>query len=191
MPNVPKTAPTGYYGLLPNEGGTYDVTVVSFGGASPLGIGIAGLHVVTWIAAIVLSFIARFGGNLDSSSDTVKLMSLVQAICALLSFVATALHSAFVDKDFRTAPLSGVFLLFVILFTILLSGANLAVTALMTTSDAYNMQVFASLLVVLASSMVISFYINFTHLGKRTTTRGSSAAAAGSTVPPTPQNSSV
>ena len=143
------SAPVGA-GLLPNPDGKFDVTVVA-----PGNMMIIGVHVVSWIVAIVLSFMANGEyRDLATAKDPAKGMMLFQCIMSIVSLLGAAAHASFMKKP---GPIVGVFLLASVIFTTVLSGANLAVSVV--DSSVYNMALFACIFVTLSSCMVISFYI--------------------------------
>lgn len=130
------------------------------------GLAIAGVHVICWIVAIVLSFVSwtTRDGKLQVS-DQAKGMAMFQAIMAVVSFAGAALHAAFARMP---APVSSAFLLVVVIFTTMLSGANMASGAVSADSDVYNMSTFAAIFVSLSSAMVIAFYVEMAVRGKVT-----------------------
>lgn len=166
--------PTGRLGLLPNKDGSYDTTVVSPGSVSGMfGLVVAVVHVICWILAITFSWVSN--GTMDSVkitnstgghepvADGVKAMTMLQGVLTILSFLGAAVHAAFARMP---APLSSAFLLFVVLLTAMIAGANMSSSAVTGDTDAYNMAVLAGLFVALSSSMVFAFYVEMAVRGK-------------------------
>tara|TARA_B110000858_G_scaffold196479_1_gene255393 strand:- start:81 stop:590 length:510 start_codon:yes stop_codon:yes gene_type:complete len=150
--NLPSYNPTPTKaGLLPNDNNTFDVTVVSPGN----GIIIV-VHVLSWIAAIVLSFVSLVTySDLDGANDQAKATMMLQAIMTIVCLLGAAAHASLVSKG---GPIVGVFLLTAVLSTTILSGANMALSV--GDSGAYIMALFACLVVTLSSCMIVAFYIN-------------------------------
>jgi len=150
--NLPSYNPTPTKaGLLPNDNNTFDVTVVSPGN----GIIIV-VHVLSWIAAIVLSFVSLvMYGDLSRGNDQVTAMMILQAIMTIVCLLGAAAHASLVTNG---GPIVGVFLLTAVLFTTILSGANMALSV--SDSGTYIMALFACLFVTLSSCMIVAFYIN-------------------------------
>lgn len=169
-----KAAPVGTYGVVPDmaNGFALETTVFTVGSLRTFWGFIIGLvHAFTWLLAFFL--IMLWGnsklGDVTGVTDSAKTLGSVYGIMVWPIVVVVLLHAAFAKKEemFRST-MGTVILLWLVFFELSLGCAYVAYS--MHDADFYGAAVICHLLVCGGCSMIVTFYVNFTHNGNLSTT---------------------
>lgn len=168
-----------------------ETTVLTIGGGHRKSVPVAILHVMTWVAALLVTLIGTYA-ELDELSkppkvhnttnhttnaatqdefmkppQAIKELTLAYGLAILAVLVLVLVHTALAEKDDKwLAPLISMVLLFVVIFENIIGCAVLTYTVTSGLSDRLISSAIASSgLVALGSAMIIAFYVNWSHKG--------------------------
>lgn len=163
-----KSADVGLGGLpAPDSDGTWKVerTIITPGGDGDyacFGVTIFALHVITWLVAIILSFVASGEiSNHAGASDDTKMIALFTAIAEIVSVLFVITHSLFARKEDKVvAPL----LTMLVLFALFVCNGYGFITAaqslnLTTGGSPFGIALGSLIVCNLASAMAVSFLL--------------------------------
>lgn len=176
----PKSTPTtrpigGYLNVLPDGEKSYetDTTVLTPGSVQTSGGAIiALLHIVTWVVALLL--ISLWGNSaldkITEATDAAKMLGNVYAFLIIGILVMVVVHSACAIRPEKKAEswfssLMSVLLLTLVGFENALGVAYLAYSLQLGSSNVYSAAITSQLFVCLGSSMIVAFYVNWSHYG--------------------------
>lgn len=158
-------------GFIPDSK-TYesDTTVLTVGGAKAGWIGtfVALIHVLTWLGAL---FCITLWGNselskIPAATDVAKELGFVYALFIGGILIMVLVHASLARKQEPfPATIASVLLLAFVGFENSLGCAYVAYALVLGNSNFYSAAVASQLLVVLGSSMIVAFYVNWSHNG--------------------------
>ena len=165
-----KAQAVGAYGVMPDVNtGELETTVLSVGGKSWGGALVALLHAITWLIALIVIFAWSIPAldNVANATESAKMLGFLYGFIIVGILVAVLAHASFVDrKDNGIASIfASVVLLALVGFENCLGGAYLAYSISVGDSNFYAAAMISELLVCTGSSMIIAFYINWSHRG--------------------------
>tara|TARA_Y100000389_G_scaffold100534_1_gene97262 strand:- start:2304 stop:3305 length:1002 start_codon:yes stop_codon:yes gene_type:complete len=154
----------------PKGGNTMPVDVVAPGGSRGWYFFVGGVHVLLWVASIVLGVCAYEEAKAKITDEDVKSMFLLAPFACGGAVAAVALFSLFFPatcSNLYPAPVAGGLLLGVNALAIMSVFSVVVISSSVQFKDthAFNLAVAAGSCVCLASMMVVSFYINCTRHG--------------------------
>ena len=163
----------GYLNVVPDYEDNFSTqtTVLTPGDMkSYFGAIVALLHVVTWVVGLLL--ISLWGnselGKINGATDAAKMLGNVYAILIIGILVMVLIHSALALRDKEEsgrAALASVLLLTLVGFENALGVAYLAYSLVVGNSNFYSAAIMSQLFVCLGSSMIVAFYVNWSHYG--------------------------
>ena len=145
-----------------SPGNASQITPGGDNGYAWFGIVIFGVHVLTWIVAVILAFVASGSvSNHAGASDDAKMIALFTAIAEIVTVVFILTHALFARKEDKViAPLLTVF----VLFGVIVSNGYGFVTAahslnLATGDSPFGIALGSLIVCNLASAMAMSFLL--------------------------------
>ena len=163
-----KQTPIGYNGFVPDlKTGEIETTVLTSGGSGWIGAVIALIHVATWITAMVL--INQWGNKRLSeiavATATAKTLgdAYLWIILGILTLVL--IHASTAKRDEYASTLASMLLLWSLAFENSLGVAYVSYALVLGDSQFYSAAMISQLFVSLGSSMIVAFYVNWSHRG--------------------------